>query len=71
MHDYRKLKEEEVEQQAQKIYFCRFLKINPHDKLMASHVQIMLDNIYKILVSKAVREDMKNVLIVTLKYFIE
>lgn len=38
---------------------------------MASHVQILLDNFNNVLTSKVVREELKNVLLVTLKYLIE
>jgi hypothetical protein len=50
MNDFRKMKEEETQHCAWRIYFCRFLRITPVDKLMASQVMSLLDTFCRLLV---------------------
>lgn len=71
VQDFRKVKDDEFDDVANTIYFCRFISVIPVDKLMASHVQILIDNMCNVLLSKSIREDFKGALIVTLKYMIE
>jgi hypothetical protein len=42
--EYSKLREEEIQIYAQRIYFYRFLQIAPVDKLMANNVKTLLEN---------------------------
>lgn len=71
VQDYRKLKDDEIDKHAQKIYFCRFISISPSDKLMASNIQTLLDSIYNLLCTKKISHEIKRVVLVTLKYIIE
>ena len=38
---------------------------------MASHVQVLLDTAYNILINKSVKEEIKNVVLISFKYTIE
>ncbi len=42
--EYSKLREDEIQIYAQRIYFYRFLQIAPVDKLMANNVKTLLEN---------------------------
>ncbi len=71
LHDYRKLREDEIQVYAQRIYFCRFLQIVPVDKLMSNDVHMMMDNICNLLIEKQITPQFKNVLLMTLKFQVE
>jgi|LauGreDrversion4_2_1035121.scaffolds.fasta_scaffold05591_8 hypothetical protein len=68
LHDYRKLREEEIQVYAQRIYFSRFLQIVPVDKLMSNDVHMLMDNICNLLIEKHITPQFKNVLLMTLKF---
>jgi predicted transcriptional regulator len=51
--DFRKMKEEDIQASAQRIYFCRFLKIDPVDAEKASKIQDLLLDMNRLLAEKS------------------
>jgi hypothetical protein len=71
VQDFRKLKDEDIERHADKIYFCRFINMIPSDKLMASNMQTLLDSMCNIISTKGLKEELKNIVLISFKYLIE
>ena len=57
--DYRKLKDEELEDVGYRVHFFKYLKVFPKDKVMASHVVSLFDNMNSVLISKSVVPEFK------------
>lgn len=71
LQDFKKMSDDDIQVSAQLIYFCRFLQITPSNITMASHIGDQLSSMCKYLGLKYIPPQMKNVLLMTLKYLVE